>query len=49
MKILVVIANLIVVGAMIVVYVNHVHATEIDHLIMQVQIERAVGAALIAQ
>jgi hypothetical protein len=47
MKTLVVIANVAVVVAATVIYMNHVHAQAVDQLITQIQIERVVAQALI--
>lgn len=46
MKTVAIILNIAIVAFMAMIYINHVHAAEIDHLRMLIQIEKAVGQAL---
>lgn len=46
MKTVAIILNIAIVASMAMIYINHVHAAEIDHLRMLIQIEKAVGQAL---
>ena len=47
MKTIVIAANFAILVAMAVVYTNHVHATETDRLLMQIEIEKTVAQALL--
>lgn len=49
MKIIAVAANIAILAAMIAVYVDHVHAAEVNQLRMQIQIEKTVAQALLAK
>jgi hypothetical protein len=46
MKTTVIILNIAIVASMAMIYINHVHAAEIEHLRMLIQIEKTVGQAL---
>jgi hypothetical protein len=49
MKIFVVVANIAVIVAMVLIYMNYVHTAETNRLIMKIQVERVVAQALINQ
>jgi hypothetical protein len=42
MKTVAIILNIAIVASMAMIYINHVHAAEIDHLRMLIQIEKTV-------
>jgi hypothetical protein len=46
MKIVIAILNIAIITYMAVIYANYVNASEIEHLQMMIEIERAVGQAI---
>ncbi len=47
MKTIAILANFAAIMVMTILYVNHMHAVEVDHLRMQVQIEQTIVQAIL--